>query len=373
MGLMKNVLIVVLVQLIFVTNSYGAWQETVELLSGGWGAGADQFGIKYEDTHDTIPDRFYVLLNGSVIVRDLLNGRRKIYDNTGAIKTILKCSRNDTGELNEECRFKGRYLATNSAGNIWVDESKYKETKYLLYAPTGELIETYSSRPAELGIIKTKRVSASTYQTTATYPDKTFYLNKKAGGKYIRDYEGHINVVGSKSVKKYDACGKLLDKVVFPKDESKVVRPGGHGEDEFRELIAEYGKPVVGPNGDVYTWKRTPDTYSILKWIWQDSPTDSKGGPDAPLELQANPSITGVYLTWNPSPQDPGCVAGYDIERATSADGIYSKVTTVPLNEKQTYNYNDEGATAGATWYYKVKATSDIGDSDAATASAARP
>jgi hypothetical protein len=38
----------------------------------------------------------------------------------------------------------------------------------------------------------------------------------------------------------------------------------------------EYGPPVIGPDGSVYAYKRTPDTYSILKWTWVDDANDPK-------------------------------------------------------------------------------------------------
>ena len=40
--------------------------------------------------------------------------------------------------------------------------------------------------------------------------------------------------------------------------------------------VVEYGSPILAPNGDVYTWKRTPDKYSIIKWTWKDDPNAPK-------------------------------------------------------------------------------------------------
>ena len=131
----------------------------------------------------------------------------------------------------------------------------------------------------------------------------------------------------------------------------------------------DYGVPVFAPNGDVYTWKRTPGAYSILKWTWVDDPNVNPG-PDKPSEFQALLSESGVTLTWTASPQDPGCVTGYDIERGASATGSFTNLTTVPTGA--TYNYNDKNATAGQTWYYRVRAVSEIGSSVAVPANAVR-
>jgi len=65
------------------------------------------------------------------------------------------------------------------------------------------------------------------------------------------------------------------------------------------------------------------------------------------------PSINGLYLTWTTSPNDPGCVTGYEVVRATSSGGVYSNLTTV---EKGVVKYNDTSASAGTTYYYKVRA-----------------
>ena len=116
--------------------------------------------------------------------------------------------------------------------------------------------------------------------------------------------------------------------------------------------MEEYGPPVISPNGDVYTWKRTPDKYSILKWQWQDDP-NVPAGPDAPTGLTVMPSTSGIYLTWTASPQDPGCVTGYEIARATSAGGVFSTVATIG---KGVLKYNDTTVETGITYYYKVRA-----------------
>jgi hypothetical protein len=100
--------------------------------------------------------------------------------------------------------------------------------------------------------------------------------------------------------------------------------------------------------------KRTPDAYSILKWTWQDEP-NVPSGPDAPTNIAAASSINGLYLTWVASPQDPGCVTGYEVSRATSAGGVSTTVGTV---NGGVLKYNDTSATAGTMYYYKIRAVS---------------
>lgn len=76
-------------------------------------------------------------------------------------------------------------------------------------------------------------------------------------------------------------------------------------------------------------------------------------GPDAPTGLTLMPSTTGLYLTWTASAQDPGCVTGYEVSRATTSGGVFSAVATVNAG---VLKYNDTSANAGTMYYYKVRA-----------------
>ena len=127
------------------------------------------------------------------------------------------------------------------------------------------------------------------------------------------------------------------------------------GREKIPNYIAEYGSPVIAPNGDVYAWKRTPTNYSILKWTWVDDP-NVPSGPEAPSRLTVTPSTSGFYLTWTASPSEPGCVTSYEISRATSAGGVGSTVGTVTAG---TVEYNDTTASVGTTYYYKVRAKAE--------------
>ena len=55
-------------------------------------------------------------------------------------------------------------------------------------------------------------------------------------------------------------------------------------------VALEYGSPVLAPSGDVYTWKRTPDKYSIVKWSWVDDPGSND---DCPVEKAKDNKAAG--------------------------------------------------------------------------------
>jgi uncharacterized protein YfiM (DUF2279 family) len=64
-----------------------------------------------------------------------------------------------------------------------------------------------------------------------------------------------------------------------------------------------------------------------------------------------------IKLNWNPV----SCAAGYQIYRATSKSGTYSKVTTITGGTKNTYT--NSGLTTGKTYYYKIRAYKKAGSS----------
>ena len=354
MGLKSVVTTIALIVAMLASVAEAGWQGPTEVITGTWGANNEQFGISYGDTNDVFGGPFYILIDGRLIVTDLMNGRRKIYSGDGTLMKVIKCVKSPIGEWNEECRIPlDDYIQTTTDGNIWLGLIQYRKQQYSLYSPAGQLIKTSTTRPLELGVIKEQKLGESNYKITVSYPDREYSFSLKGPyEKYIRDSKKYIYALSGKAVKKFNTCGKELGSLSTPEDQSKLVRPGGRGLDALYDLIAEYGEPIVAPNGDVYTWKRTPDKYSILKWTWVDDP-NVPTGPDAPSGLAVTPSINGLYLTWKASPNDPGCVTKYEIARSTTSGGVFSTIDTV---EKGVLKYNDTTAEAGTTYYYKVRA-----------------
>jgi hypothetical protein len=355
MGLAKSVALVLLAFIGLTAESKAIWQGPTEILSGAWGPENTQFGIEYGDTNDVFGGPFYILLDEKIIVTDIMNGRVKVYDSAGTLTKVVKCLKTQTGDWNEECRFEGDYLQTIVDGSIWTTLYKQKKWNYYLYTPTGQLLKTYTERPLELGRVTEKRIpSTKQYKVTVKYPDKEWtIIGKGQFPTYMRDSSGNLYAYGENQAVRYDSCGKELARLTMPKAQVETVSRGEQ-VDPKDIFLEEYGSPVIAPNGDVYTWKRTPDKYSIVKWTWQDDP-NALSGPDAPTGLAVTPSTTGLYLTWKASPQDPGCVTGYEIARSTSSGGVYTTLATV---DKGVLKYNDTTAIAGATYYYKVRAVS---------------
>ncbi|MDH3976789.1 MAG: hypothetical protein OEV42_21210 [Deltaproteobacteria bacterium] len=410
-------LLVFLLQILIAGRAVAGWGEAQLIVTMPFGNKLGEMGIDSSDSGEWFTKSFGVSGNGKIVIGDEINKVIHIFNSDGSffrdiekpfVENFLwpgkvfvgdNCISEGFIETTHTFNIESGDLigkAQNMGGIDYIvpDCSKIyvdSENGWIAYTPTGEIVETFPSQPYFLGKYnRPKRQANGNYLTVIEYGDTVFNIRQTEYVEdYLRDNSGRLNVVlvagegdtAHQQVLKYDRCSKVagqLDLPVDTIDQEIVIELAQPGTLEGATLpdmsqYVEYGKPLITSNGDVYAWKRTPETFGVVKWAWTDSPDDPKGGPDMPEEFQALPSTSGIYLTWNPSPQDPGCVTGYDIERATSATGVFSNVTTVPLDEKQAYSFNDTGATAGATWYYRISATSDIGNSDPVEVNATRP
>ena len=346
MGLVNRIRKAFLYTIFFVFNiiaikSFAGWSVSQEIIQGTWGASENQFGITTQDTYDFIPF-LDITTDQKIVIRDGTNSRVKVYSSSGALELIVPYKVNlDYRDLTiaDSYGFSGDFVGYGEGGVNYYYRTDQKV--YIHFSPTGALIKTSTERPLELGRVVRNSVGSGKYRYSVEYPGNTYSI--EAGGFFdeiIKDTNNYLNGIQkidsgeefwTYQVSKYSACGKEIGVLKLPPKHlaPKVVERQQYGIVEHRrQVLDEYGSPVIAPNGDVYTWKRTPDKYSILKWIWVDDP-NVPAGPDAPTGLTVMPSTSGIYLTWTPSPQDPGCVTNYEVARATTAGGMYSTVTTV--------------------------------------------
>ena len=73
----------------------------------------------------------------------------------------------------------------------------------------------------------------------------------------------------------------------------------------------------------------------------------------APTQLRLVIVPNGFKLSWNPSPQDPGIVTGYEIVRSDLASGPFIKIATIAKGVSQ---YIDTTASPEIIYYYKIRA-----------------
>ena len=356
---------IVVVSMLTAHFASAAWTGPNEIVSGVWGSGNDQFGIVYEDASEMFAD-ISITSEGKIIVRDGLNGRLKIFNLLGGLESVIPYRLNlHATELTtaDMFGFTGYFIGYGINNTDYYFRADQK--KYIKYSSTGQLLQTYTERPLELGLITEKKLAPDQYKVTVKYPDKEWGMAGKGRFPgYMRDLNGNLYGTGETQVARFNDCGKELSRMTMPKtkvDEREASFDWGDLEPPPPKVLEEYGSPVLAPNGDVYAWKRTPDKYSIIKWTWQDDPNPPANTPDAPMNFKVIPWATGLMLTWQLSPQDPGCVANYEIVRSEVAGGPYSALTTV---SKGLMKYEDITAEAGKTYYYKIRAKGGIGYSD---------
>jgi hypothetical protein len=85
--------------------------------------------------------------------------------------------------------------------------------------------------------------------------------------------------------------------------------------------------------------------------------------PSAPTGLAAQPGDSSVNLSWVPNTESD--LAGYDVYRATSPNGTYTKLNSSLVT---TADYTDTGLMNGVTHYYYVIAVDTSGNASAASA-----
>ncbi|MBM4137856.1 MAG: hypothetical protein FJ241_13665 [Nitrospira sp.] len=142
--------------------------------------------------------------------------------------------------------------------------------EYILKSPSGEILKVATEKPTELGIVKEKKLAPGQYKVTIKYPDKEWVI--VGGGVcqgYVRDMNGNLYCTGDKEVIRYNDKGEEVAKLTMPEDKKEETPAKDPGVEPTIKVIEEYGSPVIAPNGDVYTWKRTPEKFYIIKWTWQ--------------------------------------------------------------------------------------------------------
>ena len=99
-------------------------------------------------------------------------------------------------------------------------------------------------------------------------------------------------------------------------------------------------------------------------WNPQLGSVEIKAGnviPQAPVGLTANVAgTTSIDLSWTSS----GGSSSYNVYRASSANGNFEKINSIAVVAT---TYSDTGLAAGTTYYYKVTAVNNIGESALST------
>jgi len=359
---------------------YGGWIEPKEIIKINWGADSNQVGFLAEDTSDNFPQDFMVTSKDYIILWDMVNERIVAFINSGRIKNIIKVEQKiglipklrwgliNNSNLNFILKTGANYRVYNIEGDlknkfegvetyiesltVFSDNSifvlKGDENKYYRYSLSGQLLKTYDTRPLELGIINRQSTGGGNYETTIEYPDKKWKVNGPCM-KYTRDACGILYCVDNAIVIRYDDEGKDVAFVGMPDEKSEETPAPPNlpaGIDSPVNILEQYGSPVLALNGDVYTWKRTPDKYSIIKWVWVD-------GPECPQYLEVTPTKSSLKFTWQKPTKDADMITGYQLLQSYNICGPFKQTA---LLKKDQLSYEDRDVKKGETYYYIVKA-----------------
>jgi hypothetical protein len=260
----------------FSFSAEAAFQGPIEVASCQFGSDSGQMGLLTGDSGDTLPPLEAVTPDGKIVISDPMNKKQIIFDLNGNVVKEVKWAekRREGGQTFYEIPEYsfGPIVGYSATGNIYTSSGG----KYFLVSPAGQLLQTYSEKPLELGEVKEKKMAPGKYKVTLKYPDKTWEITREgafSSQSYMRDVSGNLYGIGSNYVVRYDDQGKEVAKLTMPKArfEGVTLPPDWppNAEPPRNEVLEGYGSPVLAPNGDVYTWKRTPDNYYIIKWVWQ--------------------------------------------------------------------------------------------------------
>ena len=206
-----------------------AWSEPVEIISGGWGAGKGQFGLRSEGGFSVVPSIESVTAEKQVIISDPVNRKQIVFNNKGVLLDELK----------------------------WGD-AKGQERRSLV---------PLSQRNREALQVQSMKVGATTYRVTIVFPDKNVVVDSEEDFTIAtRDAAGFVYGISVETVIRFDKTGKKTDALPLPSSHEKLITVPGRPP---RGMYIMYGDPVIAPNGDVYVWQKSDEKYSILKWTWQ--------------------------------------------------------------------------------------------------------
>jgi hypothetical protein len=393
--------ILILLFIFLPISAIASWTGPVTIITGGLGSATDQFGMSSGDTDNTYAILSGVSSDGRVLVVDSVNNRIKVYKDDGSLLYIINSPAQNPNDYGISAYFVGDSIFSvvdkfyffdkngknmdwnapspsnyiNSIvsrnGELYLEETK-PEHKWLVYAQDGELKTTSQSSPQELGQVMDHIFvygGKQYHRVVINFSGKIWDIVGDYGScgnfSYRLDKDNNLYCASDSGIQRYSKCGVVTASFGLPEDNETTVQPDDPAADPIVTINQGYDSLQLADDGSLYASEFTVDSYSIVKWTWQNSPDDPVGGPDAPVQLEGVSDTTGsVMLKWVYSLQDPGCVTGYEVGRATTTGGPYIAVGTVqPGDINKGYSYHDTTGKSGTTYYYAVRAVSAIGDS----------
>lgn len=295
---MSRLLLSLLFIVTFISTAYSEWTGPVEVLSGSWGYNDDQFGFTREGSFDGFPRNFGITSEGKFVIGDTIQDKIKVYSSNGDFLLSIQNPTKIKGYVDEidvggKCVVVGFVSFTHTfdvnTGQQVADTKDKGGAKYVSddcnfiyttttnsdnqrvwrkYTPQGKVLLEQPEKPVELGMVKKGIGSNKEYKFTVSFPDKTWKIESDSwlfNFVKVSENELYATCDTKECVYVFDQSGSLIDQLDMPPDiftehETPV------GAENIYSAQEEYGTAYIAKNGDVYTWKRTPNKYSILKW-----------------------------------------------------------------------------------------------------------
>jgi hypothetical protein len=218
-----------IVSLISASPASASWTGPDEVITGSWGPGKGQFGLRSQDGFDVVPVIDAVTADNGAVIYDAVNRKQMIYSSKGSLKEELK----------------------------WGSGGKGNKPLCIV-----------SQREREAVILNALQSGASSYRITAVFPDRNDVVNAdQQFRRATRDVNGFVYGIGSGSIVRFDKSGKQIASISLPAAHEELVTAPGRAP---QALYVVYGEPLIGPTGDVFLVKWSGSAFSILKWTWHD-------------------------------------------------------------------------------------------------------
>lgn len=328
---MRNFSVVLLIALCvasFAGKASAEWSGPESVVSGKWGDGPNDFGFVSSDSAEGFPEKFFVDESNSIVISDQYNKRIKIYKNGATISCFgpksIDLGKHRSVWPRDNFGVIDGVIVADGYGKVQVysyDGSLYSEFYYpefnfyglsvdgniIMYSSAGKIFKKYSVDSEFIDEYKNMgSAKGSNYSEIYRYGKRFLCFNKNGieatiayskhnlgsaldnqGNIYLYSYAIDHDRTGDVPitvwyVDKFDAHGNELSHFVMP---SSRYEPIPENEEDSpghkQKVIEEFGSPVIAPDGSIYCWKRTPSTYSILKWTWLENSAGSQGAPNA--------------------------------------------------------------------------------------------
>lgn len=151
-----------------------------------------------------------------------------------------------------------------------------------------------------------------------------------------------LNMVVVGTVEKQDSMIMIQARTIHVEQKKPIlsVRAAAVGDTALAAEVKKIGQQIKN---------------AIAGQLAKEKSADSGGSFPAPVQVRKRPGNRSIFLSWEDAPGAAN-VVGYDIFRASSEGGPYSRVAQVTKTE-----YLDEAVDKDTLYYYKIRACNDRG------------